>query len=114
MLDRNNKIDMSKHVRTSAADTLKETLEFYHITQQEFAGRIGVSQKHLSEILSKKKFLTSELALKIEIVTGIPASFLLRSDAAYKLWLAKQEEPFEQKDGSDYLKPYSWNLAHEF
>ena len=45
MLDRKNKIVPEDLAEFSAADTIEETLSFYHITQTEFAKRIGISEK---------------------------------------------------------------------
>ena len=59
MLNRNNKVHFA--VTTSAADTLLELLEYYKIPQQDFADRLGVSQKHVSDLLKRKKFLTGSM-----------------------------------------------------
>jgi len=85
--------------KNSAADTLKEFLEFEKITQTEFAGKIGVTQKHVSDILNRKKWLTPLLAVRIEQEFGLPARFLLRKDMNYKLDLAQQEQNYHIMEG---------------
>lgn len=82
-LNRQNKIKIS--YLTSAADTLKETMEFYNVSQTELPKHLNISQKHVSDILNRKKFLSTELALKIEVVTGISANLLLNLDLNYQL-----------------------------
>jgi DNA-binding transcriptional regulator YdaS (Cro superfamily) len=69
MLNRNNKIVPSDLAEFSAADTIEETLSFYHVTQSEFAQRIGISEKHLSQVLHRKAFISPTVALAIEKVT---------------------------------------------
>lgn len=60
MLNRQNKIvpdDLSEY---SAADTIEETLATYHIAHVDFAKRIGVSEKHLSQVLHRKAFISPD------------------------------------------------------
>ena len=83
MLDRNNKVSFV--ATTSAADTLVEFLEYYNISQEDFGERIGVSHKYISDLLSRKEFLSAELALRVQKVTGISAEMLLELDMRYKL-----------------------------
>jgi addiction module HigA family antidote len=112
MLNRNNKITITDEYRTSASDTLKETLDYYHITQSDFAERIGVSQKTVSEILNRKQFMSTDIAIRIEEVTGIPAKMLLNLDLEYKIFLKKKEQNREDKNHSpNYLKPYEWAMG---
>ncbi|MFD1441496.1 HigA family addiction module antitoxin [Lacticaseibacillus hegangensis] len=85
MLKRENQIQLTDAGETSAADLIAETLEMYEITQRDFARRIGVSQKHLSQVLNHKAFISATVALSIEKVTGIPAKLLLRLDTNYHL-----------------------------
>ncbi|MFK4935481.1 HigA family addiction module antitoxin [Lactococcus garvieae] len=106
MLNRNNKIEIDVS-EFSARDTLKETMEYYAITQSELANRIGVSQAYISDILKRKKFMSSEVALKIEKATGIPAMFLLKMDSTYQL------DQLEKKnfDELDNIHPFEWAIV---
>ena len=56
MLHRENKI--RQYHTSSAADLLKEVMNHYDITQADLAARIGVTQKNVSDILNRKRFLT--------------------------------------------------------
>lgn len=103
MLNRNNKVSFA--VTTSAADTLLELLEYHKISQKDFGDRIGVSQKHISDLLKRKKFLTADLALRVQRVTGIPAEMLLGMDMKYKL----AQGISEANDKTEkYLQAYDW------
>lgn len=83
MLDRNNKVSFI--ATTSAADTLVEFLEYHKISQKDFGERIGVSQEYISDLLSRKEFLSADLALRVQKATGISAEMLLEMDTRYKL-----------------------------
>jgi addiction module HigA family antidote len=103
-----NKIDTSifqpnPPLTTSAGDTLKETIEYYGITQAQFAKHLEVSQGYVSDILNRKKFMSIDFALKVQAVTGIDAEFLLRKDFMYQLQQAKAQE----KDYS-HLEKFDW------
>jgi len=112
MLNRANAIHIP--YTTSSAETLKEMLDFYEITQSEFAERIGVTQKHVSDLLNRKRFLSSELAVRIEKVTGVSAKMLLTLDMNYHLFYAEKEElrlKTKQAQKNNFLKPFEWAVA---
>lgn len=64
---------------------LKDYLEFYNISQSEFASRLGITQKHMNEILNGKSDITLEMAVNIEILTKIPISFIINSEHRKKV-----------------------------
>ncbi|MEY8661514.1 helix-turn-helix domain-containing protein [Ligilactobacillus faecis] len=108
MLNRNNKV--KKYHTTSAADLLKEVMEYYEITQKDLAERIGTSQKNISDILNRKKYLNEVLATRIEKVTGISSKLLLSLDTNYKINLANKniDNIGENHKSPLFLKRYSW------
>ncbi|MGQ5709773.1 HigA family addiction module antitoxin [Lactobacillus sp. PSON] len=108
MLHRENKIQ--EYHTSSASDLLKEVMEYYDITQQDLADRIGVSQKNISDILNKKRYLTEVLALRIEKVMGISSELLLSLDSNYKLKLAKDNNEVTKNDSKSpiFLQRYNW------
>ena len=64
---------------------LKDYLEFNNISQSEFALRIGISQKHMNEILNGKANITLEMAGNIERLTGINSSFIINIENSKKI-----------------------------
>ncbi|MDQ1075157.1 HigA family addiction module antitoxin [Microbacterium sp. SORGH_AS_0969] len=68
---------------------LDEWLEESSLTQQEAANRLGVSRKHVNEIVNGRAPVTPETALKLERLTGIPADSWVRFEARYRLDLAR-------------------------
>lgn len=111
MLHRENQI--KQYHTSSAADLLKEVMDYYDITQADLAERIGVSQKNISDILNRKRYLTEVLAIRIEKVMGISSNLLLSLDSDYKLQLAKQDSNTINKKTSSplFLQRYSWVTA---
>ena len=56
---------------------LKDYLEYSNISQTEFAMRMGITQKHMNEILNGKTNITLEMAANIERLTAIKSSFII-------------------------------------
>lgn len=44
---------------------LKDYLEYYKISQTDFAERLGISTKHMNEILNGKTNISEELMLSL-------------------------------------------------
>ena len=112
MLHRENKI--RQYHTSSAADLIKETIDFHQITQTDLAARLGVNQKTISDILQHKRFVTEVLALRIETVMGISSQLLLNLDVNFKLEQAKEEqrEISGHHKSDKFLKRYDWVSAY--
>lgn len=50
---------------------LKDYLEYYKISQTEFADRLGITQKHMNEIINGKTNLSVDLIIAISLLTDI-------------------------------------------
>lgn len=55
---------------------LKDYLEYHKISQTDFADRIGISQKHMNEILNDKTNLSLELMITISTITDIDVNLI--------------------------------------
>ena len=55
--------------------TIREQLENRGMKQNEFALRMGLSEKHISRLINGQVELTQDVALRLESVLGVPASF---------------------------------------
>ena len=64
---------------------LKKYLEFYNISQKEFADRINTTPKNLIDILNGKIELTQNMIYNISFVTNIPASYIFNVENNFKL-----------------------------
>ncbi|WP_035438493.1 helix-turn-helix domain-containing protein [Atopobium sp. oral taxon 810] len=77
-------------------EVIKEYLDARGLSQKEVCKRLGVSEKHLSNMLNGKTRLTEEMALKLEkIMPDVPASFWLNYEVKYQEYLAREREEHE-------------------
>ena len=80
--------------RVRFKDLLKDYLEYSHITNKDFANRIGITPKHLIDIFSGKQKLSAEIIEKISIVTNISTEYIYKMEA----------DSFLEDDIENYLK----------
>lgn len=80
-------------VATPPGATIKEQLVKRGMSQKEFAVRMEMSQKHISKLINGEVQLTSDMAVRLEMVLGIEAQFWSNLEAKYreKLLKAKNE-----------------------
>ena len=83
---------------------LKEYLEYNNISQSEFATRLGITQKHMNEILNGKTDITLEMAVSIEQLTSIPISFIIKSEHRRKVTEELLREYKDEKTLNKKLK----------
>ena len=72
-------------------ETLAETLEELQMSQAELARRMGRPTKTINEIVQGKTGILPETALQLENVLGIPASFWMAREIAYRTAVARSE-----------------------
>lgn len=97
----NHAVEMNVVPTTSAADALKELMDYHHVTQSELAMHIAISQKQLSFILNRRAYMSIEVARKIERATGLSAKWLLQLDLNYRF------AHYDAED-DDGVKRFSW------
>lgn len=68
---------------------LEEWIEAQSLSQQRVADLLGCSRKQVNEIINGRAPITSETAMRLERVVGIPADSWLRYEAAYRADLAR-------------------------
>ena len=88
--------------------TIKEQLADRGMSQKEFAIRMNLSEKHVSQLINGKVELTPEVANHLEMVFGIPASFWNNLEANYRDKLIKANEENTMDADKEILKhmPY--------
>jgi addiction module HigA family antidote len=69
---------------------LEEFLRPLEISQSAFAIRLGISFPRLNEIVRGKRGVTSDTALRLERVPGMPADFWLGLQLDWDLWHARR------------------------
>ena len=78
--------------------TIREQLENRGMTQKDFAHRMDMSEKHISNLINGKVELTQETALRLESVLGVPAKFWNGLEALYRERLARVKDELAMED----------------
>lgn len=76
-------------IATPPGATIKEQLLDRGLSQKEFAVRMGMSEEHISRLINGEVQLTPDVAIRLEMVLGIPAKFWNRLEATYREKLVK-------------------------
>ncbi len=96
-------------VATPPGATIKEQLTDRGMSQKEFAARMEVSEKHISKLINGEVQLTPDMAVRLEMVLGIPAQFWSNLEAIYREKLVKVKNENEMETDMELVKklPYS-------
>lgn len=101
-------IEMSK---IRFIDYLREYLDFNNISNKEFASRINISEKHLIDILSGQKSLSSSIIENISLVTDIPIDYIYKIELNYKFETSIEDYLKENNlTETQYLNKYNYNF----
>ena len=71
---------------------MEEFIKPYGMTQTEIARRIGVSRKHISEIVNGRKGISTDMALRLSRLFGTSPELWLNGQIAWDVWHAMREE----------------------
>lgn len=95
-------------IATPPGATIKEQLQDKGMSQKEFATRMELSQKHVSKLINGEVQLTPDVAVRLEMVLGIPAKFWNKLEATYREKLIKANAENEMDEDKDIAKkiPY--------
>ena len=63
------------YIATPPGATIREQLEDRMMSQKEFALRMDMSEKHISRLINGEVMLTQDMAMRLEMVLGLPARF---------------------------------------
>ena len=78
-------------IATPPGATIREQLSDRGMSHKEFAVRMDMSEKHISRLINGDVQLTSEVAVRLEMVLGVPAKFWNNLEAIYREKLIKVE-----------------------
>lgn len=79
---------------------LNDYLKSIKMTQSDFALRLGISQKHMNEIIHGKKQVTLDMAANIERLTKIDSRFIMKIENNRKM----EENLFQQFETEEKIK----------
>ena len=88
--------------------TIKEVLEDHHMTQKELAARLGLSEKHISKLINGEVPLTQDVAIRLERVLDIEASFWNGLEAAYREAILRVEYENSIDEEINFAKPFGY------
>ena len=84
-------MDSKSYIAVPPGESIREQLDMRYMSQKEFALRMSMSEKHVSNLLNGKVSLTNEVANRLERVLGVPARFWNRLETLYREDLRKVE-----------------------
>ena len=96
-------------IATPPGWTIREQLETRKMTQKEFAVRMEMSQKHISQLINGEVRLMPEVANRLEAILGVPASFWNNLEAYYQERVIKAQEENDMDTDIEIAKkvPYA-------
>lgn len=84
-------MESKAYIAVPPGESIREQLDIRNMNQKEFALRMNMSEKHVSNLLNGKVSLTNDVANRLERVLGVPARFWNRLESLYREDLAKVE-----------------------
>ena len=89
--------------------TIKEQLNDRELSQKEFALRMEMSEKHISKLINGEVLLTIDMAMRLEMVLGLPASFWLNLENKYREDIKKIKIENNMDEDLELLKNFQYN-----
>lgn len=71
--------------------TIKEQLIDRKMSQKEFASKMGMSEKHINKLIDGDVALTDDVAIRLEMVLGLPARFWTNLESIYREKIKKAQ-----------------------
>ena len=88
---------------------LRDYLEFYKISQTDFAERLGISTKHMNEILCGKTNMSEELMLGISLITDIDVNLIFYVESKKRIYDYLNSNFDNEKEINKYLNTFCIN-----
>ena len=92
---------------------LEEYLEIHNIKHKEFALKLGISAKHLCKLLAGDVILNTDMALKLEKVSGISGNIWMGLEYEYRKELQIVEDENNMDDDLEVLNKFPINEMEE-
>jgi len=88
-------------------ESLGDLLEWENMSQKELSIRIGISEKHISNIIRGKSSITPDMALRLEKVFGVSSDFWNGLEIGYQQDISKLEEEKQLKNELSLVDKFS-------
>jgi len=85
---------------------LKDYLEYYKISQTDFAKRLGITTKHMNEIINGNTNVSLELMHSISMLTDIDINFIFYVDNKQSVEDYLNKKYKTSKDKKDFLEKF--------
>lgn len=102
------------YIATPPGATIKEQLNDRGMSQKEFAARMDMSEKHISKLINGDVQLTTETAVRLEMVLGVPAKFWNNLEAIYREKIVKAEAENAMDTDVEMAKQFPYNQMADF
>ncbi|MCD7892436.1 MAG: helix-turn-helix domain-containing protein [Erysipelotrichaceae bacterium] len=96
-------------IATPPGETIKEQLVDRGISQKEFARRMNMSEKHMSKLINGEVILTPDVAVRLEMVLGIPAYVWNNLESIYREKLIKVNDENQMDADKEIIKKLPYN-----
>lgn len=87
-------------------ETIEDLLDDAAMTQADLAKRLGVSTKHLNQVVKGVAPISADLALGLEMVFDVPADFWMTREAIYRTRLAKQRQTVNLEEAAAWANRF--------
>ena len=101
-------------IATPPGATIREQLEDRGMSQKEFASRMNMSEKHISKLVNGEVQLTTDVAIRLETVLGVPAQFWIRLEAVYREKLLKHEAEANMESNIEIARQFPYNEMAQY
>ncbi len=88
---------------------LKDYLDYFKISQSDFADRLGISQKHMNEIINGKTKISPELMVIISLLTDIDPKVIYFAEHTKEVYEELISKYKDEKEINKMLNSYHLN-----
>ncbi len=92
---------------------LKDYLEYYKISQTDFADRLGISNKHMNEILNENTNISESIMLAISLITDIDINLIFYAENKKRIYNYLKQNFKNDKEIKEFLNSYYINEMYK-
>lgn len=85
---------------------LKDYLEYYKISQTDFADRLGISNKHMNEILNENTNISETIMLAISLITDIDVNLIFYVENKKRIYELLNKKFNSDKEIKNFFASY--------
>ena len=85
---------------------LKDYLEYHKISQSDFAERLGITQKHINNILNENANISEDLMIAISLITDIDINLITFVETKKKLYNYLNNRFSNEREINEFLSSF--------